>query len=34
MQDFLRLIKLDGGWSENVKEWVAGVGRKVVRIGW
>jgi len=30
----LHRVEETGGWSSVVKEWVKGVGRKVVRVGW
>ncbi|OCF34694.1 hypothetical protein I317_03769 [Kwoniella heveanensis CBS 569] len=34
LQGFLERVKASGGWYKNVKEWVKGVGRKVVQVGW
>lgn len=34
LQDFERRVRQQGGWSSPVKEWVKGVGRRVIRIGW
>lgn len=34
LKDFLLKVERGGGWYENLKEWVVGVGRKVVRVGW
>ena len=34
LQAFLARVDGDGGWSESVKEWTRGVGRRVVQIGW
>lgn len=34
LQHFLHRVEEGGGWSSVVKEWMNGVGRKVVRIGW
>lgn len=33
LQSFIQRVEVDG-WSEPVKEWTMGVGRKVVRVGW
>ncbi|WVF66910.1 hypothetical protein IAT40_001653 [Kwoniella sp. CBS 6097] len=34
LQGFLEQVENSGGWYRNVKEWVKGVGRKVVQVGW
>ncbi|KAK1920887.1 hypothetical protein DB88DRAFT_501389 [Papiliotrema laurentii] len=34
VQDFLRKVERGGGWHESVKDWVTGVGRTLVRVGW
>ncbi|ORX36478.1 hypothetical protein BD324DRAFT_499443 [Kockovaella imperatae] len=34
LQAFLDAVKANGGWYETIKGWTAGVGRKVVRVGW
>ncbi|WVQ94707.1 hypothetical protein IAU59_001787 [Kwoniella sp. CBS 9459] len=34
LQGFLDRVQTSGGWYRDVKEWVKGVGRKVVQVGW
>ncbi|EIW66165.1 hypothetical protein TREMEDRAFT_35357, partial [Tremella mesenterica DSM 1558] len=34
LQSFIELVEGTGGWSNSVKEWTKGVGRRVIRIGW
>lgn len=34
LQDFLGLVEREKGWWAGVKDWTAGVGRRVVRVGW
>ncbi|WVR04147.1 hypothetical protein IAU60_001146 [Kwoniella sp. DSM 27419] len=34
LQGFLDRVDASGGWHKPVKEWIKGVGRKVVQVGW
>lgn len=33
LEAFLAQVRAAGGWSTRVRDWVKGVGRSVVRIG-